>query len=53
VFHISSITAKASLCSNQILHTFITKNVWILLKAYKTYVGQSSRVHSVFSSCWR
>ena len=36
--HISHIVAKASCCSNQILQSFTTNNVWILLKAYITYV---------------
>ena len=29
---------NASLCSHQILHSFSTKNIWISLKAFNTYV---------------
>ena len=36
--HVCSISAKASTRSFQILHCFNSHNVWILLKAYFTYV---------------
>ena len=36
--HIFSITAKASARAYQIQHSFSINNVWILLKAYTTYV---------------
>ena len=36
--HISHIHRNASLCSYQILRSFSTKNIWILLKAFSTYV---------------
>ena len=37
-YHISHIHRNASLCSYQILRSFSTKNIWILLKAFNTYV---------------
>ena len=37
-YHISHIHRNASLCSYQILRSFSTKNIWILLKAFITYV---------------
>ena len=37
-YHISHSHRNASLCSYQILRSFSTKNIWILLKAFITYV---------------
>ena len=37
-YHLSHIHHNASLCSYQILRSFSTKNVWILLEAFNTYV---------------
>ena len=36
--HISYVRSKASATAYQILHSFSSKNVWTLLKAYVTYV---------------
>ena len=36
--HVSSIVSKAFICSHQTLHCFSSNNVWILLKAYVTYI---------------
>ena len=36
--HINCISRSASLCAYQILRSFSTKNVWILLKAFMCYV---------------
>lgn len=36
--HVSHIYATASMCAYQVLHSFSTKNVWTLLKAFNTYV---------------
>ena len=37
-YHISHIHRNACLCSHQILLSFSTKNIWILVKAFITYV---------------
>ena len=36
--HISYVRSKASATARQILHSFSSKNVWTILKAYVTYV---------------
>jgi len=36
--HIAYIQHNASICAFQILKSFSTKNVWILLKAFTTFV---------------
>lgn len=36
--HIESITSKASACAYRILKCFKTRNIWILLRLFKTYV---------------
>ena len=48
--HISSVTAKASARAYQILHSFSSNNVWILLKAYTTYVRPILEYNSVIWS---
>ena len=48
--HISSVTAKASARAYQILHSFCSNNVWILLKAYTTYVRPILEYNSVIWS---
>ena len=48
--HISSITAKASARAYQILHSFSSNNVWILLKPYTTYVRPILEYNSVIWS---
>ena len=45
--HTSSITAKASARAYQILHSFSSNNVWILLEAYTTYVRLILEYNSV------
>ena len=44
---ISHIVAKASCCFYQILRSFTTNNVWILLKAYITYVRHKVEYNTV------
>ena len=37
-YHIQHINSTANVCAYQILRAFFTKNVWVLLKAFVTYV---------------
>ena len=46
-YHISHIHRHASLCSYQILRSFSPKNIWILPKAFNTYV----RPNVEFNTC--
>ena len=45
--HISHIVAKVSCCSYQILRSFTTNNVWILLKAYINHVRPKIEYNTV------
>ena len=45
--HISNIASTASLCSYQILRSFSSKNIWILLKAFITYVRPKLEYNTV------
>ena len=50
ISYISSITAKASTGTYQILYSFSSNNVWVLLKAYTTYVRPILEYNSVIWS---
>ena len=43
---------KTSARAYQILHSFSSNNVWILLKAYTTYVGPILEYNSVIWSLY-
>ena len=38
LYHVSHIYNVASMCAFQVLHSFSSRNIWTLLKAYTTYV---------------
>ena len=50
--HLSSLKSAASLCAYQILHAFSTRSVWILLRAYITYVRPKLEYNTVIWSAY-
>ena len=48
--HLSSLKSAASLCAYPILHAFLTRNAWILLHAYITYVRPKLEYNTVIWS---
>ena len=45
--HVSYIYNVASMCAFQVLHSFSSKNIWTLLKAYTTYVRPKLEYNTV------
>ena len=45
--HVSHIYNVASVCAFQVLHSFSSRNIWILLKAYTTYVRPKLEYNTV------
>ena len=50
--HVCSIGSKVFICLHQILHCFSSKNVWIFLKAYVTYIRPLLEYNTVIWSLY-